>query len=74
MISCFWQKDENEFEFKSIFELCNQSFQEYKSLPALGKPKMADLGTLYTYGEVDPLEVLGEVWSYPVDLEVSDLE
>ena len=53
----------------------HQSFQEYKSLPGLGKPKMADLGTLYsTYCKVDPLEVLGEVWSYSVGLEVSELE
>lgn len=35
---------------------------------------MADLGTLYTYGKVAPLEVLGEVWSYSVGLEVSELE
>ena len=35
---------------------------------------MADLRTLYTYGKVDPLEVLSEVWSYSVGLEVSELE
>ena len=62
-INCLWQKDKNEFEFKQ------QSIQEYKSLPWLGKPKMADLRTLYTYGKVDPLEVLSEVWSYWVGLE-----
>ena len=75
-----WQRDKNEFEFRSMFELWsikafkNISTEEYKSLPGLGKPKMADLGTLYTYGKVAPLEVLGEVWSYSVGLEVSELE
>ena len=49
-------------------------FQEYKSLSGLGKPKMADLGTLCTYCKVEPLEILSEVWSYSVGLEVSDLE
>ena len=62
------------FELWSIKAFKNISTEEYKSLPGLGKPKMADLGTLYTYGKVAPLEVLGEVWSYSVGLEVSELE
>ena len=52
---------EQIFHRKKIKMSLNLSIQEYKSLPWLGKPKMADLRTLYAHGKVDPLKVLSEV-------------
>ena len=54
-----------------VFRDLGQSVKLSGTKPPLGKPKMADLGTFRTYGKLEQLEVLDEVWSYSVGLEVS---